>query len=233
MKQNEELTSTDNPEAINETSPYEQMLKGELTREQDLERTIRDRGRGFVMLFLVLLGSVYGNLYQLRLPKNVPYIHNVAENGQVVTRILLRPDEVPVEDPYKQAFIKTHLKEWIINSRLRSVDTVLMVRGINSALRMSAGPARIKLSGEIQREDIASRVKRETVEVLMAKAPVLLAGNTWQAEWEEIVRTASNIELRRETWSGSFQLAEQPDWVTEWNAYGVRIVDKSWAPLSK
>ena len=223
----------ENPEAEGESSPYLDLLRGADTHEADLQRMIRDRGRMVGMLFFLLVGAVYGNAYQLTLPKNVPYIHNVSEHGEVVTRILRRPEEVPPEDPHKQSFIRNRIKGYIENARVRTVDTSLMVRGINSALRESAGPARIKLSTEVQKEDLAQRIKRETVEVVLSKPPVPLAGNTWQAEWEEIVRAPNNTELRRETWTGSFQLAEQSNWVTEWNAYGVQVVDRNWTRINR
>ena len=197
-----EEQTQDNPEAVGENSPYEAMLRGQETREQDLERTIRDRGRGFVMLFLVLLGSVYGNLYQLRLPKNVP-IFTTWRARKVVTRMLLRPDEVPPEDPYQQASSRRISRNGSSNSRLRSEDTVLMVRGINSALRMSAGPARIKLSGEMQREDIGAGSNARQSR-FSCRSSGLIPGNTWQAEWEEVVRPQVTLRYDGRPGQGAF-----------------------------
>src|SRR5678815_160212 len=85
----------ENPEAVGETSPYDEIIEGADTLEEALRRTIRDRGRTVWMLFVVLVLVATSNIYQLTIPKNIPIIHNVDNNGTVVTRILRRPEEIP------------------------------------------------------------------------------------------------------------------------------------------
>ena len=103
----DETINQDNPEADGESSPYIAQMLGHDQHEADLQRMIRDRGRMVIMLFLVLAGSVYSNAYQLTLPKNVPYINNVTESGQVVTRILLRPSRGTTRDPQQPSLDQT------------------------------------------------------------------------------------------------------------------------------
>jgi len=224
----------ENPEAEGETSPYDEIIRGADTLEEALRRTIRDRGRMVWMMFVILVLVSSANIYQLTIPKNIPLIHNVDSNGTVVTRILRRPEEIPPDDPGRRAFVKKAIQDWVQGAKTRSIDKVLMSKGINTALRLSAGVAAVNLSNSIQKEDVFKRVEREKVYVNMPKFPVLLAGDTWQAEWEEEVRGAvSNMEMRRENWSGSFQIAAQDAWVTDLNPYGIKIVDAHPAPLSK
>jgi len=215
------------------SDPFVAAMMGADQHEADMQKQIRDRGLGFFLLWFLLMGSVYGNLYQLRQPKNIPYIHNVTEAGEVVPRILLRPEEVPPDDPRKLAFTKNFLRNWVTNARLRSLDISYTIKGINSALRTAAGPAQISLSADVKKEDVAARVKHETVDVEMSKLPVWLAGNTWRAEWVEITKNATGSETKRETWSGTFQLAEQVDWINGTDPYGIHVVGKSWAPDGK
>jgi len=224
----------ENSEAEGETSPYDEIIRGADTLEEALRHTIRDRGRMVWMMFVILILVSTANIYQLTIPKNIPFIHNVDSNGTVVTRILRRPEEISSDDPGRRAFIKRAIQDWIQGARTRSIDRNLMSAGINTALRLSAGVVGVNLSNEIRKEDVFKRVTREKVYVNMPKLPVPLAGDTWQAEWEEEVRGAeNNMEIRRENWSGSFQIAAQDAWVTDLNIYGIRVIDAHPAPLSK
>src|SRR5678816_4059273 len=168
----------ENPEAMGETSPYDDQIRGADTLEEALRRTIRDRGRMVWMMFVILVLVSTANIYQLTIPKNVPFIHNVDSNGTVVTRILRRPEEIPADDPGRRAFIRQAIQDWVQGARIRSLDKKLMADGINTALRLSAGVAAVNLSNSIKKEDVFKRVEREKVYVNMSRLPVLLAGNT-------------------------------------------------------
>lgn len=221
-------------EDASETSPYVEFLKGERTHEELLLARIRDRGRMAVSLGVLLIIAISGFVYQLRLPKQVPYINNVDSHGQVVSRLLLRPEEVPANDPNKQAATRTFLKYWIDGARIRSIDREATGKGLTTALRISKGPALTKLRMETNADEIFKLLEKERVEVLMPKDPIQLPGtNTWIAEWDEIIRGSNNQVLRRQECSGSFTFAQQDDWVNGYNAYGLGIIDWSIQPCRK
>jgi type IV secretory pathway TrbF-like protein len=216
-----------------ETNPYLENMRKDDQHEEDMQRTIRDRGRTAAIGFLLLSIALAGNFYQLQQAKVVPYIHQVDSHGEVVTRLLLRPDEIPSDDPLRQALIRKYIHDWVENARVRSIDRNLTAKGLTSAARASAGPALVKLRTGLVTEDPFARIKKETVEVLMPKSPIHLAGDTWQAEWQEVVTGQSGAETKKENWTGSFTLAQQDDWVTNKNPLGLRVVNWTAEPFGK
>ncbi len=206
-------------------SVYIDVIKGEETREESLQRTILDRGRIAFAAFSLLAVSVCGNVYQMRQVRIIPYINTVSEQGEVVSRLLLRPEEIPQDDPYRQAFIRDQIEKWIVNYRTRSSDKKTTAMGITSVIRASAGPALVKVRAEIKPEDLFEQIKKETVHVILPeyKPPIHLIGDSWQTEWEEVT-TSNNSETRRK-FSATFQIAQQDDWIAYRNPYGIRIVN--------
>ena len=227
----EELETDPPTEGASEA--YDDFLKIEDDREALREKAIRRGTYANIALTVLLTGMVYANIYQLQQTKLVPFIDSVDEHGQVVTRPLVLAKDVPPEDPRRIDFISNYVRNWVIGGRKRSTDKDGTAGGIRTALLDSAGPAHLKLRNEIHEEDVWKRidVKRETVNVLMPKWPAHIPGtNTWQAEWEEVVTTPSGGN-KRQMYSGTFQVAQQDNWIRPGNAYGVKIVNASREPL--
>jgi type IV secretory pathway TrbF-like protein len=221
------------PEELEIADAYDDFLKIEDDREALREKAIRRGLYTNIALAVLLAGMVYANIYQLQQIKLVPFIDSVDEHGQVVTRPLVPAKDVPPEDPKRTDFVSNYVRNWVINGRKRSTDKDVTAGGIRAALLDSAGPAHNKLRNEINEEDVWKRidVKRETVNVLMPKWPAHIPGtNTWQAEWEEVVTTPSGGE-KRQMYSGTFQIAQQDNWVRPGNAYGVKVVTASREPI--
>lgn len=213
---------------------YDDFLKVEDDREALIQQALRKGTRINIFLSVLLVAMVYANIYQLRQVKFVPFVDSVDEHGQVVTRPLVLAKDVPPEDPHRLAFISNYIKNWVIGGRKRSTDRDGTAGGIRAAILGSAGRARVSLQNELRTEDVWKRidVKRETVKVEMPKWPAHFPGtNTWQAEWEEVVTTSSGVE-RRQKYSGTFQIAQQDNWIQPGNSYGIGIVDASREPIN-
>ncbi len=231
----DELQIEDGTEVGEEVDAYFDGMKLRDQHEDDLQKRIKDRGRMVLMLFLILAGSVYANAYQLRIPKNIPYIYSVDNNGVVVKTILRRPDQIPPDDLQKQAFVRRVIIDWVTNARQRTKDVGFTIAGINTAIRTSAGEAQTELSMVVHKEDVAKSIGIQTRQVVppVDAVPIWEAGNTWRWRWEEIVKGANGMEISREQWGGTFQIAEQPNWITELDPYGIHIVGKKWTQVSK
>ena len=224
-----------NDDELTESDPYDEFLQVEDDREALMQQAIRTGRRTNVMLWVIILALAYANIYQLTQTKIVPFVNSVDEHGQVVARKLLLARDIPPDDEHRQAFISDFIKKWVVGSRLRSVDKKVTAGGINAALAGSAGPALANLQTELHVEDVWKRitVKRESVEVLMPKWPVYLGGESWQAEWEEVVTGATGIEISRQNYAGRFRVAQQDQWVTIGNPYGIHVVEASRQPFNK
>lgn len=215
---------------------YDEFLKAEDNNNEKQERVIRSQRRTNILLFLLLGAMIYANIYQLRQVKLVPFVNNVDDHGQVVVRKLLLASDVPDDDPHKRAFISNYIRNWVIAGRVRSSDKTVTAGGINAALAGAAGPARVKLQTALHEEDVWNRieVKRQSVEVIMPKWPAYMGGDTWQAEWEEVVTGGGGIEISRQMYAGTFQIAQQDNWVDgRGNSYGIKIVKFSPQAFSK
>lgn len=209
---------------VDESSPHLEILQGADTHEEDMARRIQDRGRVACLLLLLLGLSIYSNIYQLRQPKEPPSILAVNQHGEVVPHLLLKPDEIPVDDDMRVAIAHRVIEDWVRNARARSLDKDVTAANINSVLRLSAGPARKELAALITKEDVWARIKKETVQVQMPKSPVHLIGQTWQAEWQELVKEPQRTDGQWRSWSINLQLADGAIQPTKKNPFGVGVV---------
>ena len=206
------------------------------THEQDMQRAIQKSARLNVLLFIVLFFVVYANVYQLRQTKLVPFISEIDAHGQTVVRKLVLAKDLPEENPRRIAWISNYIKEWVIDGRFRSADKDVTAGGIRAALQGAAGPARTNLLMEIKTEDVWKRIgeKREKVQVNMPKWPgAFPGGRTWQAEWEEITSGPGYLQPKRQMYSGEFEIAQQDDWITMDNPWGIRIVSATRNPFKE
>jgi len=208
-----------------ETNPYLDLMAGHDSHEAEMKRSRRDRGLMALGLFLLLGGSIAGNLYQMQQVKEIHHLAQVDEHGRVVSTLWRRTDEIPQSDPMKQLIIKRTLIEQVHNWRERPMDTPFLMTSLNTVLAQMAGPAGGKLQVALNQEKPWQRIKNERVEVEMKGQPIALTPNVWQAEWWEKITDQNGHPLRSELYSGRFQVAEKTEWVTPDNVFGVRIVD--------
>jgi len=205
------------------------------SHEEDMRREIRKGMRTNFLLFLLLIGMIYANIYQLRQTKLVPFISEVDQHGEVVVRKLIPAKDVSEDDSPRKKFTSDYIKKWVINGRFRSSDKDVTGGGIRSALNGAAGPARINLAMEIKAEEVWKRIdqKRERVQVLMLKWPAHVGGKTWQAEWEEVTTGPSYIEPKRQMYSGTFEIVQQDNWITMDNPWGIHVVNATREPFQQ
>lgn len=207
------------------TNPYLEQMAGHDTHKQDLQRSRRDRGLTAIGLFLLLVASVYGNVYQMQQVKEIHHLTQVDDHGRTVSTLLRRTDEIPAGDPVKQLMIRRYLSDQVHDWRARPMDKQFLAVSLNTALQRMAGPAGGKFQVAFDQEKPFTRIKNERVEVALKGEPIPLTSTVWQAEWWEKVTDQSGHTLRTDLFTGRFQLAENREWVTPDNVFGVRIVD--------
>jgi len=214
-------------------NPYLAQLQGHDTHEHALRRTIRDRGIIALGLFVLLAGSVYGNVYQMRQVKEVHHLTAVDDHGRPVSTLLRKTSEIAADDPLKQLMMRQYVAEWVQDARTRTMDQQFLAIGLNTALQQTAGEAGGKLQTAIDHEQPFARIKNERVEVKPKGQPIPLTSTMWQAEWHEVVTSFTGTLIRTELFTGRFQLAEKPEWATPENPFGFRVVDWGIEQLSQ
>jgi len=213
------------------TTTYERAWQGWDTTHDGLRKAQRGWQATSVMLFVIVVGLGYGLHAQMKLPKQIPYVAVVDQiTGETVPRFLARPEELPSDT--KESMSREWLEREIRNFRFRSIDKAVTSGGIKEALRGMAGPGLDKARASLWKEEVWKRLEKESVAVEMPRLPVFLAGETWQAEWTEVVTGRTGKEERVE-FVGTFQLAEQPDWVAARNLLGLRVVGWTIGPKGK
>jgi len=206
-------------------NPYLAQLQGHDTHENELRRTIRDRGIIAVGLFFLLVGSIYGNLYQMRQVKEVHHITAVDDHGRPVSTLARATTEVAADDPLKQVMTQRYVADWVKDYRTRMMDKQFLAVSLNTALQQTAGAAGGKLQTAIGQENPFTRIKNERVEVKLKGQPIPLTSTMWQAEWKEEVTNVYGNPVRTELFTGRFQLAEKSEWAAPGNPFGFKIVD--------
>ncbi len=209
----------------NEANPYLEQMKGHNNHENDMQQAKRDRGVVALGLFIVLVGSAYGNIYLMRQVKEVHHIIAVDDHGRPVSTLLRRTDEVPPEDPLKQVMIRQYVAEWVANFRARPMDKSFLAIGLNTARQHTAGPAWAKFNTAYAEEKPWERIEKERVEVEAKGQPIRLTPTRWQAEWWEKITNQNGNATRKEEFVGWVQLAEKAEWATSDNPFGMRIID--------
>lgn len=206
-------------------NPYLEQMRGHDDHETALQHAKRDRGITAIGLFVLLAGSVYGNLYQMQQVKEIHHLTQVDEHGRVVSSLLRRTDQIPASDPLKVIMLQRYISDQVKDWRARPLDKQFLAVSLNTALQRTAGPAGGKFETALEKESPFARIKNERVEVKLKGIPIALTPSVWQAEWWENVTDASGRPVRTDLFTGRFQLAEKPEWVTPDNVFGVRIVD--------
>ena len=210
-----------------ETNPYMERLKGSDTYEAVQQKARRDRGMGVMMLFVIAVGSVYGNVYLMRQPASIPYLVEVREDGKTVSSPIPRAADIPIDNPRKQDIIHTFLWGHIFNSQVRVPDRETTSGFLNLALTDTAGPAVGTFRAGVATEKPFERIKKEvawptirgTVYQLLKDNPKL-----WGVNWTEDVKDLHGVLLRTDEFEARFHVIEDPKAVAPGNIFGLRIV---------
>ena len=207
------------------TNPYLEQMAGHDTHERLMARLQRVLTYTSIGLFLLLVCSLATNLYQLRQIKEVHHIVAIDEHGRPVTTLLRHVDDIGPDDPLKQLIVRRYVMDWVTDLRARPMDKQFLSVGLNTALQQTAGPALVKFQTAYTAEDPWKRIKTERVEVKLKGQPIRLTPSQWQAEWTEEITDQNGHVIRTDTYTGRFQVAEQKDWASATNSFGLRIAD--------
>lgn len=211
-------------EQLDKNNPYVRGQKGHNTHEEDMQQSIRYRGRVTAGLLLLLGGSIYGNYYQVTQAKVQYQLVQIDRHYQPVVTPARQVNLIPDSDPQKQGITAKFLVEHITKRQQRILDVGQLAKDLTEAREAMLGPAFKKFEISFNAEKPFDRIKRERVTVKI-DPPVAMTNKTWLAKWQQHVTDTNGNVLREEECSGQFRIEQDPRRVEPLNIFGLVIVD--------
>ncbi|NTU98030.1 MAG: type IV secretion system protein [Chlorobiaceae bacterium] len=161
----------------------------------------------FSILLFVALPSVCGMIYLGSLPKMVPHIVEVAQDGGAA---YLGPvgkqwARYKPSDPS----IKYHLHRFIQDTRLISSDAGVIKENWLDAFKLVSPRAANTLSSYVQKNDPFIRAAKERVSIDFLSM-VRISENSWQVDWKESQWGTMGDPLGETYWRGIFRVVLNP-----------------------
>ncbi len=164
------------------------------------------------------------NIIQANKAKVLPYVIEVDKAGKM--HALKTATAMTSNTKYIQYSLGLFVSSW----RSVTADIGLQERHNQKAGSQVAGAAHGILSEWYKENNPFTRSEKSLVEVRILGLPLLVSGQTWQVEWEEITRGHSGETKERVVFQGNFQIqVKEPKTEAEIleNPSGIYVVDIS------
>ena len=155
-----------------------------------------------IFLFVMLLASFAGNIYQACQPKVEPILIAINENGHV--RIIGKVKKgMPYNPP--EAAIKYFLTTFLKDIRSLSTDPVVLHKNYESAYGLVTPRGKIMLDEHVKRFNPQETMQRMAISVEVASINTK-SDNTYIIEWVEKYFDVSGTSLGDQRFSGAFNI---------------------------
>jgi type IV secretion system protein VirB5 len=156
-----------------------------------------------ILCLLALIISVYGNVYQAKQNKVVPYVVEIDKLGQAAA--IKRAD---IAVPVPQRLIQSELAEIIINWRTVTADIDLQKRMIDRLGHFITGSAQGYLTEWFESNNPYQTAKsNKLIQIAIKGLPLPVSNNSWRVEWTETVRNHSGTFLSATTYEATMMIA--------------------------
>jgi type IV secretion system protein TrbF len=163
----------------------------------------------FATLLLVAFPSVCGLIYLGSLPKMVPHIVEVAQDGGAAYRGVIgqKWEKYRPSDPS----IKYHLHRFVQDTRVISSDAGVIKQNWLDAFKLVSPRGANTLSAYVQKNDPFIRAAKERVSVDFLSM-VRITEDSWQVDWKESQWGIMGEPLGETYWRGIFRIVlKQPE----------------------
>ncbi|NTW83968.1 MAG: type IV secretion system protein [Chlorobiaceae bacterium] len=161
------------------------------------------------ILLFVAFPSVCGMIYLGSLPKMVPHIVEVAQDGGAYYRGVAGQQwgQYKPSDPS----IKYHLHRFIMDTRMISSDAGVIKANWLDAFKLVSPKGANMLSAYVQKNDPFIRSSRERVGIDFLSM-VRISEDSWQVDWKESQWGIMGEPLGETNWRGIFKIIlKQPE----------------------
>jgi len=202
------------------------------SKERNHQRLVRAWQTAAAGAFLLACGSGYGNYWQLNRAE-VEYQFTVYSNTyQPVPFLVRRASVISNLDPQKQGIVGMVLNRYIELWRLRIMEGNFLIRQLNQARSMIAGPALGKFDAWYKDTDPVNKSEREKVVVRVSESPPMPVSqmpseNTWEAAWTEELQDRNGVVLGTQNCTGHFRIKYDPKFADPLNVFGAVVIDQT------
>jgi type IV secretion system protein VirB5 len=186
-----------------------------------------------VFAFLCALAaiiSVYGNVYQAKQHKIVPYIVEVTKLGEAAA--VKRAD---VASPVPRALIQSDLAEIIVNWRTVTADLDLQRRMVDRLSHFVTGAAQGFITEWFESNNPYKVAKEnKLIQVEVKGLPLPVSNESWRVEWTETIRTHTGNYLESTTFEATMRIRVIPpktDAEIIYNPGGIWVTELSYSKV--
>jgi type IV secretion system protein VirB5 len=155
---------------------------------------------------LILSISVYGNVYQSKQNKVVPYVIEIDKLGQ--SAAVKRADST---SPIPQRVIQSEIASVITNWRTVTADVDLQRRMVERLGYFISGSAHGFISEWFERNNPYKTAKNnKLIQIDIKGLPLPVSNDSWRIEWTETVRNHSGVFQSASTFEATMMVAIVP-----------------------
>jgi type IV secretion system protein VirB5 len=159
-----------------------------------------------LICLLITLISVYGNVYQAKQNKVVPYVVEIDKLGQ--SRAVSRADTAA---PIPRSLIQSELAEVVINWRTVTADLDLQRRMVDRLSSFVTGAAQGFIAEWFENNNPYTVAKEnKLVQVEIKGLPLPVSNESWRVEWTETIRSHTGSFLSATTYEATMRIRIVP-----------------------
>ncbi|MDR1083361.1 MAG: type IV secretion system protein [Deltaproteobacteria bacterium] len=181
----------------------------------------------FLCLIISII-SVYGNVYQAKQNKIVPYVVEIDKLGNA-----LAVGRADVAAPIPRAIIQSDLARIIVDWRTVTADMDLQRRMVDRLSHFVAGPAQGFITEWFQNNNPYSVAKdNKLVQIDVKGLPLPVSNESWRVEWTETVRNHTGAFITAAAYEATMRISIIPpatDAQIMSNPGGIRVTELSYS----
>jgi type IV secretion system protein VirB5 len=187
----------------------------------------------FAVLLFVAMPSLIGLAYVGSLPKQVPHIVEVAEDGSATYRGAIGKSWA--EYTPSAASVKYHLQRFVQSTRMISSDKAVIKRNWIDAYKLVTSDGAAILNAYVHQRDPFLRAEKERVSVeVLSMVPI--SSESWQVDWKESSWGVHGELLGDSYWRGIFRIEfKEPQREEQMaaNPIGLYIDEFHWSRINR
>jgi type IV secretion system protein VirB5 len=179
---------------------------------------------------IITIMSVYGNIYQIKQTKVVPYIVEVNKLGEAAA--VKRAD---LALPIPRTLIQSELAEIIVNWRTVTADLDLQRRMVDRLSHFVTGAAQGFITEWFEENNPYTTAKEnKLIQVEIKGLPLPVSNESWRVEWTETIRNHVGNFLQSTTYEATMRVSIIPpttDSQIIFNPGGVWVTELSYSKV--
>jgi type IV secretion system protein VirB5 len=183
-----------------------------------------------ILCLLITLISVYGNVYQAKQNKIVPYVVEIDKLGQAAA---VKRADIVTQIP--KSLIQSELAEVIVNWRTVTADLDLQRRMVDRLSSFVSGSAQGFITEWFEKNNpYAVAKENKLVQVEIKGLPLPVSNESWRVEWTETVRNHAGNFISSTAYEATMRIKISPPTVDAQimvNPGGVWVIELSYSKV--